>query len=305
MVTIYPEFDQVVRDIKSLHIQGAQRIAKEGFAAFKHVALQGAHDLAHLSDYARLLKKAKDALIQARSTEPLLRNVLRIVFNDKEILKYHTIIELHEHIQKKAKIVEQHFEQVHKMIPRIGAHKIKDGFTVYTHCHSSNVVNAILEANAKGKTLRVCNTETRPKFQGRITAKELALHQIPVEHFVDSAMRLAIKKCDIVLIGCDAIDTTGRVYNKIGSELVCETAHKYQKPVYIVTDSWKFDPEHENEPIEMREASEVWEDAPEGVTISNYAFERINPELITGIISEFGIHTIPEFLKEVRERYDF
>ena len=70
------------------------------------------------------------------------------------------------------------------------------------------MVMAILKkAKEQGKKFEVYNTETRPKFQGRITATELAKLGIPVTHYIDSAARLAIKQTDMMLIGCDAIDS--------------------------------------------------------------------------------------------------
>jgi len=177
---------------------------------------------------------------------------------------------------------------------------------VYTHCHSSAVISIILDAIVSGKKITVHNTETRPLLQGRITAAELAKHGVRVIHYPDSAARIAIKQCDIVLLGADAIDSDLKIYNKIGSELVCVIAKEYKVPVYICTDSWKFDPRTSNiwkENIEERANDEIWADAPKGITIKNYAFEKIDRNLITGIICEFGIYTPIEFMREVQKRY--
>ncbi len=298
--------NQTIRDIKELRIQGAQQIAKSVVRAFAHAQEEYFAYYHHMGDYAKALKNAKDQLAQTRPTEPLLRNCLHILFHDTDILYYNTMPKLHEHIQSQLKFVNSHFQNVFDKVSYFTSQKIQTNMNVYTHCHSSAVVESLIRAKGQKKRITVLNTETRPRFQGRITATELSKQKIPVEHYVDSALRLAIKKADIVLLGADAIDYKGRIYNKIGSELICEIAKLYRVPVYICTDSWKFDPltdaAHE-EIIELRDSKEVWDKAPKNVTIKNYAFEKINPVLVQGIISELGILKPSVFLQKVKETY--
>ena len=176
---------------------------------------------------------------------------------------------------------------------------------IYTHCHSSTVTQILTEANKLGKDFEVHNTETRPLFQRRTTAKELAKSGIKVTHYLDSAARLALKKSDMMMIGCDAI-TTDKVINKIGSELISERAYKYEIPLYVCTHSWKFDPlsvKGYEEAIEQRHALEVWKNTPKNVIIDNHAFEQIDPTLCTGIISELGVFKHSAFIEEVQRTF--
>jgi len=176
---------------------------------------------------------------------------------------------------------------------------------VFTHCHSSTVMAILKEAKANGRKFQVCNTEARPLMQGRITAKELARMKIPVRHFVDSAARIALKKSDLILFGFDAVTTT-KIYNKIGSELFAVIADKYDIPLYVCGDAWKFDPEEtygRDERIECRSPKEIWPGAPRGIKIENPCFERINPDLVTAIISELGVYTHENFVEEVKKAY--
>ena len=179
---------------------------------------------------------------------------------------------------------------------------------MYTHCHSSTVVNIIKQAKDNGVNFEVHNTETRPLYQGRKTAKELSDYGIPVRHYVDSAARLALKKADIMLIGADAITAEGKIINKIGSELISEAANKLNVPVYVCTHSWKFDPKTIfgfEEIIEKRLAKEVWPNKPKNVSIDNFAFEQVNPALVTGIISEIGIYNPQNFRQGIKNHYSW
>lgn len=267
-------FEQVCKDIKSLKIQGAQTVAKAGVKAFKFK-----HDKASI-------KK----LLSLRPTEPTLRNVVSFCLKDPK---------------KNPDIALKHLNETQKIIAKYGSRKIRNGDIVYTHCHSSTVTAIIKEAYKKRK-FEVYNTETRPLYQGRITAIELAKAKIPVTHFVDSAARYALKKASIMLIGADAILSSGKVANKIGSELFAEVAKRYDTPVFVCTDSWKFDAQTIfgfDTQIERRGAKEIWKKPPKGVKIKNIAFELVHPDLITGVISELGVYNLDSFIMEVKRAY--
>ncbi|MBI4447454.1 hypothetical protein HY643_00590 [Candidatus Woesearchaeota archaeon] len=269
------DFNTICRKIKNLEIQGAANVAKAGVQALK------------LKHDANSVKK----ILSLRPTEPCLQNAVKFVLQD---------------VKKNYPLAMHHFEEAQKKIDEYGANIIKQNSIIFTHCHSSAVTSILQKAKKSGKNFEVCNTETRPKFQGRITAEELAKAGIKVSHFVDSAMRIALKKADIALIGADAIMSSGKVANKIGSELVAEVANRYDIPFYVCTDSWKFDHESafgKGVEIEKRSPKEVWEKPPKGVTINNVAFEFVNPNLITAIISELGILTPETFIEEVLKNY--
>ena len=58
-------------------------------------------------------------------------------------------------------------------IGEIGAKRIVDGDTLLTHCNSGAAIEIMKTAWRQGRKLDVLVTETRPKFQGYITAHEL------------------------------------------------------------------------------------------------------------------------------------
>lgn len=278
--------NQTAKDIKSLKIQGATQIAIAAIKAIGEEIKKGASK--------KDLKKSARKLILARETEPALRNALRFCLEN---------FQTNPHIAKKAM---DHFEQARKKIMEIGAARIKSGMTIFTHCHSATVEEIIVKAHKQNKRIRIHNTETRPKFQGRITATAIAASGIPVDHFVDSAAIEAMKGCDLFLFGCDAITSDGRIINKIGTALMIEVAQKYGIPRYSCTDSWKFDPETmrgKDETIEERDAKEVWDRAPKGVKIHNPAFEVCDPDKITGVISELGILKPESLVAEIKSVY--
>jgi ribose 1,5-bisphosphate isomerase len=279
-----------------LKIQGAENVAKEAVKSLGFVVEENKRKTPE--QIMAALEKARKKLFKTRATEPCMRNALNFTLYGAE-----KQADIPGYVSQRIKEALEFFRDAEEKITAYGEQKIKDGMTIYTHCHSSTVTRIIKAAWKNNKHIEVHNTETRPRFQGRITAAELAKEGIPVEHYVDSAARFALKKADIMLIGADAITVEGKVINKVGSELFAEIANKYDVPVYVCTNSWKFDPETVfgfEEPIEKRYAAEVWKDAPKKVKVNNWAFEKIKPELITGVVTELGIYN-PQTLVEIMD----
>ncbi|MFO7677215.1 MAG: translation initiation factor eIF-2B [Thermoplasmatota archaeon] len=300
------QYQEIINDIRGLRIQGAINVAKAAVDAFE-IKLDELFNDPEKSDIKILVKELLDVkkeLFGLRSTEPALRNAVGYLFVN---IKYTTEPKVIKDIfADNITYVRKHFSDAKETINRLGAKRIGDGSKIFTHCHASTVTGAIISAKNKNKKIIVHNTETRPLFQGRKTAEELSENGIEVVHFVDSAGRLALKNCDLMLIGADAILSDGTIINKIGSEMFAEIAKRYDTSVYICTDSWKFDPASlygDDEKIEMRDEKEIWDKKPKNVTIKNYAFEKINPGLINGIICELGIFKPEVFVSEVLENY--
>ncbi len=262
------QFNKILRDIKSIKIQGARNIAK---AALRSYSLFPT-------------KQSKKMLLSLRPTEPMLQKVISLAGNVP-------ILEIQNHFDFAQ-------EKINKQVFRL----IKSQDIIFTHCHSTNVVNALIYAKNKGKKFEVYNTETRPLYQGRKTSRELKKAGIPVTQFVDSAVSVAlsgeqgIKKVSKVFLGADAITKKG-IINKIGSEVIAQIAKNQKIPVYIIADSWKFT--KKNLSFEQRKLNEVWNNAPKNIKIKNPAFEFVDKKYIKAIVSEFGVLSFKDLLKRV------
>jgi translation initiation factor 2B subunit (eIF-2B alpha/beta/delta family) len=261
-------FNKILKDIKEIKIQGARNIAKKALYAYFLIPT----------------KESKRKLLSSRPTEPMMENVLDLAEkkSHREILK--------------------HFDEAQEKINKSVLKLIKKDDVIFTHCHSTNVVNALIYSKKKGKKFEVYNTETRPLFQGRKTAKELKRAGIKITMFVDSALGVALskeqgtKKVDKVFLGADALLKTG-IINKIGSGVICQIAKNEKIPIYIVADSWKFT--KSKIPIEQRELNEVWDNAPKKIKIKNPAFEFVDKKYIAGIITEFGLQKYGDFVRKM------
>jgi ribose 1,5-bisphosphate isomerase len=162
------------------------------------------------------------------------------------------------------------------------------------------------KAKKDGKTFEVICTETRPVFQGRITAKEMLALGVKTTFIVDSAARSFMRNADLVIVGADAITSEGNVINKIGTGTIALLAHEARKPFYVVSELLKFDPATvcgDYEQIEERSPDEVWKGAPEKLIVRNPAFDVTRRDFIHGVICEEGIIPPHSVVEVVRRRY--
>jgi translation initiation factor 2B subunit (eIF-2B alpha/beta/delta family) len=266
------KFNQIARDIKSIKIQGARNIAKQALYAYSLFPTEN----------------SKNKLLSLRPTEPLLVNVLKKATGSN------------------TGALIQHFDGAQEEINKLVLDLIEDGDVIYTHCHSTNVVNALVYAKKKKKKFEVYNTETRPLFQGRKTAKDLKKAKIKVTMFVDSAMDIALsdkqgtKRATKIFLGADALLGKG-VINKVGSGVIAKLSKINKIPLYIVADSWKYSSKKMK--IEQRDFHEVWNklSRKSEIKIRNPAFELIPRKNIKKIISELGEMNYRKFLRSARK----
>ncbi len=302
MVVYPPRVKQLIDDIRDLNIQGATRVALAGIEVAEIVKNLEA---ASIEDMQAHVKTALDDLLKARPTEPCLRNAIYLVLSSLAGAK--TNEEAIGAAQEAIDTGREHIISARKKIVEVAAEALSKHTSFFTHCHSSTVTQSIAALHSEASKKIVYCTETRPRYQGRKTAAGLAGKGIPVTMAVDSAFPTLMEHASVVLLGADAITSVGRVYNKIGSSIISRAAKRRGLPLYVLTDSWKYaTPSFEKGlEIEERPADEVWEERPEGVAIRNPAFDIIDPEFVTGIITELGVSKPEEFASQVYAAYPF
>ena len=287
--------------IKRLEIQGATSIA---LASIK--ALAGYVKQIKVTDRNEVLDKVQKAareLAYARLTEPATRNSLRYicgVLTESDWCDGKSLIE--ETTKAEAHLLEL-FRSSREKVVDYGSRRIRDGYVVFTHCHSSAVTEVLRKARDKGISFEVIVTETRPVYQGRITARELIEMGLKCTMITDSAARSFINGADIVMVGADAVTSEGSFINKIGTSFVALLANESRVPFYEVTELIKFDHSTilgEYEKIEERSPDEVWPDAPRGLIIRNPAFDVTRRDRVHGLVCEAGVIPPGSAMQEVR-----
>ena len=305
MIFLDSKFISIVDDIRTLRIQGATNIAIQGVKAF--ASLGERIQVQSLDQYFKTLEEAQKMLAEARATEPALRNGLRyVLYKLRKNASSQT--EAKQLINLYAEEYVQLLKDSKRKVITYGAQRIRDGSVIMTHCHSSMSTGILLRAFEQGKNIRVFCTETRPLYQGHITARELIEAGIDATMVVDSAMRWVLNKenIDMIITGADAITSQGTAINKIGTRLLALAAREMDIPFYTATTLFKYDPETsigKLTEIEMRSPAEIWPEAPKGLKILNPAFETVSHDLIDGLITEEGIFSPSLVYSIVKERY--
>ncbi|RKX40724.1 MAG: S-methyl-5-thioribose-1-phosphate isomerase, partial [Verrucomicrobia bacterium] len=98
----------------------------------------------------------------------------------------------------------------------------------------------------------------------------------------------------LVIVGSDRIAANGDAANKIGTYGLSVLAKHHNIPFYVAAPTSTIDASLEHGgliPIEQRDPAEVG--AAEGVRVYNPAFDVTPNELISGIITENGLHRPP------------
>ena len=292
----------VANKIRKLEVQGARNIAITAIKALEALAKETTSQTR--KEFIEELKRAQAILFASRSTEPLMRNALRWIISQVENCTKEEVDILAEVVSSSSSQFLCNLEASKECIAEIGSKRILDNMVVFTHCHSSTVTYLLRKAKESGKVFEVVCTETRPVFQGRLTAKELMSLDLKTTFIVDSAARSFIHKADLVIVGADAITSEGNVINKIGTGTIALLAHEARKPFYVVSELLKFDPATvcgDYEEIEERSPDEVWKGAPGKLVIRNPAFDVTRRDFIHGVICEEGIIP-PHSVKEIMHR---
>jgi ribose 1,5-bisphosphate isomerase len=297
---LYESVLDAANRIRKLEVQGARNVAIAAIKAIESGVKQSTAKEKHR--FLKELTDAKTVLFASRETEPLMRNAIRHVIHAVETSEEQSVRELVNTVSFVSSKFLDSLEMSKEKIAAVGSKRVSNGSKVLTHCHSSTVTNILHKAIDKGKKFEVVCTESRPVFQGRITAKEMLGIGIETTLIVDSAVRYFVNDVDLVIVGADAITSEGNVINKIGTSMVALAAKEARTPFYIASELLKFDPltiHGDYETIEERSYREIWEDAPSGLTIRNPAFDVTRREFIHGIICEEGIispHSISELI---------
>jgi ribose 1,5-bisphosphate isomerase len=290
--------------IRKLQVQGARNVA---IAAVKAIQTQAEQTKAKTkTQFLSELKEAQTIFTASRETEPLMRNAISWIIIQAQTSNSEKVEALSQNVIANASQFLKDLEDSKEQIAEIGSKRIRDDSVVFTHCHSSTVTRLLAKAKADGKNFKVICTETRPAFQGRITAKELVDLGIETTFVVDSAARNFMGEVDVVIVGADAITSEGNVVNKIGSSGIAVLAHEARVPFYVVSELLKFDPttlQGECEKIEQRNPIEIWCEAPQKLTVRNPAFDVTPSRYIHGIICEEGVITPHSIVEVMRRRY--
>ena len=298
--------ERTVLDIKTMRVRGALDIAIAAVKALSDVAQSDAKDT---KDMIKKLSAAGKKLKGARPTAVSLPNSVNSILY---LAEKHKDLPLSEFRGKMAYETEKFVSEQEKAlltIAEIGANLIEDGDVILTHCNSDTVVEILKKAWDCGKRIEVICTESRPRYQGHLTAKALTSHGIPTTLIVDSAVHLMMKALhvDKIFVGADTLCANGDLINKIGTSQVALCARELNVDFIVATESIKFSPQSmlgSIVKIEERDASEVLEQGKiKKLKVCNPSFDITDVSHISMIVTEYGVIPPQAVYHILKEKY--
>lgn len=274
-------------------------------------------------EFLREFKKAAEYLDSARPTAVNLSWALRRMEKVVEKNSSKPVGEIVEILKKEAIEIRDEDIRVCKAIGEYGLSLIKPGDGLLTHCNAGKLATVkygtatapIYLGHERGYNFKIFSDETRPLLQGaRLTSFELSQSGLDVTLICDNMSASVMRKglVNAVFVGCDRVAANGDTANKIGTSMVALAAKRYNVPFYVCAPTSTIDMNTKTGAdikIELRpdhEVTEMWYSrrmAPEGVKVFNPAFDVTDSDLITAIITEYGIARPPysESFKKIFE----
>ncbi|MCL2517087.1 MAG: S-methyl-5-thioribose-1-phosphate isomerase [Oscillospiraceae bacterium] len=301
--------------IKTLQIRGAPAI---GVAAAIGIYLAAKEiDTDDFNVFKTEFAKAKKYLASSR---PTAVNLFWALDRMESVICEKPIAVIKELLRLEAiKIREEDIAASYK-IGEYGLSLLHDGDGILTHCNAGQLATVrygtalapIHVGRERGMNFKVYTDETRPLLQGiRLSAYELVADGVDTTVICDNMASQVMKNgwIQAVITGADRIASNGDACNKIGTSGVAILAKYYKIPFYIAAPTSTIDMKvsrGEDITIEQRDPDEItklWYEkcmAPEGAKVYNPAFDFVDNELITAIITEKGI-IYPPFEKNLKE----
>jgi methylthioribose-1-phosphate isomerase len=310
------DYWEVAQAIRDMAIRGAPAIgaaAAFGMALAARRSQAGDRDelLSDLDDAAKTLKAARPTAVNLSWAVSRMARRAEREADDAAI---------RDALLEEAQALADEDVEINKRLGQHGATLVRDGDTILHHCNTGalatvdygTALGVIRTAHEQGKEIHVLVDETRPRLQGaRLTTWELQQLDISFTLIADNAAGHFLRSghVDIVLVGADRVAANGDVANKIGTYKLALAAQDNGIPFYSCVPVSTIDlslPTGDDIPIEERPDEELTgityrgkPIAPEGVRVSNPAFDVTPHRRVTGIVTENGI-AYPPFTLSLR-----
>ena len=304
------DLERIALAIRRLEVRGAPAIGVTAAYAMALAALQS-----RAKDAEEILADLERARALLAATRPTATNLFwaldhMMAFANEQIAA--GMEDLPEAMLAEAQRMANDDVAVNRRLAEIGAELIPDGARIQTHCNCGplcavdlgTAMAPVIYAHQQGKKVHVFTDETRPRLQGaKLNAWELARAGVPYTLITDSTAGWLMRRkmVDMVMIGVDRVAANGDTAAKIGVYGLAVLAHHHGILFYAVSPTSTIDmaiesgaqiPIEERDPDEVRRVNDTWITMPDA-NVLNYAFDVTPNELITAIVTEFGIARPP------------
>jgi ribose 1,5-bisphosphate isomerase len=290
------ELEKMIESLVEDRIHGADWLSNEALKIMKEVSLHAPADTA--MEMISVLKAAAGRLVLARPSMASLTNKLsKFMFEVTEDEVSQPELRRRMAVLAGALIAES--SEARRRAVEHTVALLEGCGCVFTCSYSSTVVEVLSQI----PDMRVLVPESRPLFEGRKLARELAERGLKVTLFVDAAMAFFVREADTALVGADSVLANGSIVNKVGTNLLALAVGDAGVPFYVVCDTSKFDVMNflgRPPALEEKEPSEVVE-AIRCVRVRNPYFEVTPARLIAAVVTECGEMKVEDIRRRMEQ----
>jgi len=278
--------DETVREIEEMQTQSSSIVAVKAAKALRELTERECHTV---EDFYRVVERNSSALQRAnRSHAPLYTTQQRIVEAVTES-DADSVESAKDVLVEAIDDVVNEVESSKQRAAERAAELVEDGDVLLTHENSSTVMATFDEVLDAGKEVETYVTESRPRFLGRKTARQLAEREgVAVTLITDGAAGHYLAEVDRVFIGMNCL-IEDVVYNRIGTHAIVATANSHGVPVTAVGSSSKFIGSGFTFENTFRPASEVMLEPADGFEVANPGYDATPTRLLDSIVTENAV----------------
>lgn len=187
--------------------------------------------------------------------------------------------------------VRRELEGAQEKVARNALKVITGKPTILTLSRSAAVLTTLKFLYSRQRLAGAYVLESRPGFEGRRMAEELAMVGIPTKLVADAFGPSLVSQCDLVLAGADSVLRDGSLVNKIGTYGLALAAKAAGKPFHGACETLKIDALRTAQTFPLpavRPAREL--DPPPNVEAVNVYFDLTPPDLVTSFITDKGVY---------------
>jgi len=288
---INPKIANRVKAIKVDKIHGATWLSEEAISILSQAVQESrAENLRH---FITELKEITKALAQARPDMASVANyacwfTYEVITHSQKESDLNSLKALAK--AKGNEIIEVARQAVLK-VARNGTHLIQLLDTIMTCSYSATVCQCLEIAKGEGEDFYVIIAESKSlggKPYGEMTAEQLKSSGISTKVIRDDEIIKHMPEVTKVLVGADSILRDGSLINGTPTYALASAASAIHIPFYSLCQTAKFNPrncEGKNPELEA-------------------GFDKIPPQLVTGIITEFDIISpcqVSHYTKEIKK----
>ena len=280
--------DETIARIREMRSHSESTVAVDATLALEELIER---DHVDVEEFERDLERNAGALRRSNLSHALLHTAMqetvRSVIGEVDTLPEAKAL-LRETINRTVDTIER---SKHEAAAN-AADRLEDGETILTHENSTTVMETLRRALDDGKEFTVYVTETRPRYIGRLTVRELATWDGVEAHLItDGASGHFLRSADRALLGMNClVDET--YYNRIGTFPLCAVASVLDCPVTVVAASRKIVDEGFAFENDQRSPSEVLSEPAEGFVVENPAYDATPLSLVDTIVTESGFLSV-------------